>query len=119
MPLMPTKLQLVLRALKIKPPSSSTHITQAPTIDDKDPEEREAIKATIPDLVVGPRALPECVRDTAMVNLTEGGHMAQLGPSMNGLGARLKPARELPERTPSSPMSSTASSASPKAPGGP
>ena len=37
-----------------------THITQALNIDDMGPEERRVTQATIPDLVVDLRVLPEC-----------------------------------------------------------
>ena len=37
-----------------------THITQALNIDGTDPGERKVTHKAIPDLVVDPRALPEC-----------------------------------------------------------
>ena len=85
-----------------------------------DPEERKVIQATIPGPVVEICALPECVQDMAMGNLTGGRHMADARTMAPGQGARPKPARgKSPEGNSSAPRRSTASWVSPEAPRGP
>ena len=49
---------------------------QGGNLNDMGPEERKAIQATTPDLVVDLRELAECVQDMTMGNLAVSRHMA-------------------------------------------